>query len=50
MVIVMLQKLFLGLDNFYVKYLDGFFGQNLQGLRGSMIWTSKLKNGGFVVF
>ena len=51
MVIMMLQKLFLRLNNFYimyVKYLDGLFGENLQGLRDSKIWTSKLKNGGFV--
>ena len=47
--IMMLQKFFLCLNNFYmiyVKYLDDFFGQNLQGLRDSKIWTSKLKNGG----
>ena len=51
MVIMMLQKLFLCLNNFYmmyVKYLDDLFGQNLQGVRGSKIWTSKLKNGGFM--
>ena len=51
MMIVMLQKLYLCLDNFYmmyVKYLDGLYGKNFQGLRGSKIRTSKLKNGGFV--
>ena len=34
----MLQKLFLSLNNFYMMYvkcLDGLFGQNLQGVRGS---------------
>ena len=46
-----LQKLFLCLNNFYMmymKYLDGVFGKNLQGVRGSKIWTTKLKNGGFM--
>ena len=32
----------------YVKYLDSLFGKNLQGVKGSQIWTSKLKSGGFV--
>ena len=48
---MMLHKLFLCLDNFYmmyVKYLNGLFGQNLRGVRGSKIWNSKLKNGRFV--
>ena len=34
---LLLQKLFLCLKNFYmmyVKYLDGLFGHNLQGVRG----------------
>ena len=51
MVIIVLQKLFLCLNNFYmmyVKYLDGLFGKNLQSVRSSKIWTSKLKSGGFV--
>ena len=48
---MILQKLFLCLNNFYMmymKYVDGLFGHNLQGVRGSKIWTSKLKSGGFV--
>ena len=28
----------------YIKCLDDLFGQKLQGLRDSKIWTSKLKN------
>ena len=36
MMIVMLQKLFLCLNNsyiIYVNYLDGLFGENMQGMR-----------------
>ena len=50
MVIMMLHKFFLCLNNFfmmYVKYLDDCFGKNLQGMRNSKNWTSKLKSGGF---
>ena len=48
--IMMLQKLLLCFNNFYmmyVKYLHGLFGQDLYGLRDLNILVSKLRNGGF---
>ena len=47
--IVMLQKLSLCLNNFYmvyVKCLDGLFGENLQGVRFKDL-DFKAQNGGF---